>query len=467
VAVHKLLSPGRIKAAEAAHHATWLSDDHGSRGSGRLVLRVTPGSQSRWYYRMPRSHGSPSPIIPLGLYSFRRRAGALTLTEARERANAIVLELLRTKLEAPARPSSGAVAVSGAPAPTHVVTQQESPPAPPAPDSTAGVTLVEICRAYARSLADANKPSSREVGRTFERLIAPSPLAQRQAREIKPREFTEFLRAVISKHGRETGKKLRSFLSTAYRHAIDASTSLKVLNPQVGYELSFNPLAEIRPPMGQTVRERVLKVSEFRKVWDALSAPARLEDVRYCAVRLAVLLGGQRCQQLLRVKVLNVDLDAATIRLFDGKGNRETPRLHLLPLLPRARDEVLWLIKHSKSLESEWLLAAERSHHALHPSVVSTVVRKIYLSIRKTEAPEEQFQFSDLRRTVESYLAALGVTEKVRAHLQSHGLSGVQHVHYDKYEYMTEKREALKQWESFIFSPDDSPGNWPKRSTES
>lgn len=34
-----------------------------------------------------------------------------------------------------------------------------------------------------------------------------------------------------------------------------------------------------------------------------------------------------------------------------------------------------------------------------------------------------------------------------RAQLLSHGLSGAQAAHYDRYEYMTEKRNALEAWE--------------------
>jgi hypothetical protein len=53
------------------------------------------------------------------------------------------------------------------------------------------------------------------------------------------------------------------------------------------------------------------------------------------------------------------------------------------------------------------------------------------------------FTVGDLRRTVETRLAALGVPQEVRARLQSHGLSGVQARHYDRYSYVAEVRDAL------------------------
>lgn len=42
-------------------------------------------------------------------------------------------------------------------------------------------------------------------------------------------------------------------------------------------------------------------------------------------------------------------------------------------------------------------------------------------------------------------MAALGVSKDIRAQVQSHGLGGIQARHYDRHEYMFEKRAALEQ----------------------
>ena len=52
----------------------------------------------------------------------------------------------------------------------------------------------------------------------------------------------------------------------------------------------------------------------------------------------------------------------------------------------------------------------------------------------------------DLRRTAETQMAALGISSDVRAQIQSHGLGGIQARHYDRHDYMLEKRAALQQW---------------------
>lgn len=49
-------------------------------------------------------------------------------------------------------------------------------------------------------------------------------------------------------------------------------------------------------------------------------------------------------------------------------------------------------------------------------------------------------------------MASLGIGERIRAQLQSHGLSGIQQRHYDKYEYMPEKQAALASWHALLES---------------
>ena len=48
-----------------------------------------------------------------------------------------------------------------------------------------------------------------------------------------------------------------------------------------------------------------------------------------------------------------------------------------------------------------------------------------------------------MRSGVETLLASLGVSKEIRGRLQSHGISGVQDRHYNAYEYMKEKEDAL------------------------
>jgi hypothetical protein len=51
-----------------------------------------------------------------------------------------------------------------------------------------------------------------------------------------------------------------------------------------------------------------------------------------------------------------------------------------------------------------------------------------------------------MRSTCETMMAAMGISKDIRAQIQSHGLGGVQARHYDRHDYMPEKRNALEAW---------------------
>lgn len=76
----------------------------------------------------------------------------------------------------------------------------------------------------------------------------------------------------------------------------------------------------------------------------------------------------------------------------------------------------------------------------------SVCVREVSAELTK-EHEYPRFQLRDLRRTCETMLQKLGTDKEVRAHLLSHGRSkGVQGKHYERYDFLAEKRAALEKW---------------------
>src|SRR3546814_2144248 len=64
---------------------------------------------------------------------------------------------------------------------------------------------------------------------------------------------------------------------------------------------------------------------------------------------------------------------------------------------------------------------------------------------RSAGQTDAAFTPGDLRRTVETRLAAVGIGQDVRARLQTHGLGGVQQRHYDRHDYRSEEHTSELQ----------------------
>src|SRR5690606_20949125 len=84
-------------------------------------------------------------------------------------------------------------------------------------------------------------------------------------------------------------------------------------------------------------------------------------------------------------------------------------------------------------------------------SAVVSIGRDCAQAMHKQGTEVTPFTAKDLRRTVETRMAALRVAKEIRAQVLSHGRdSGVQAKHYDRHDYLPEKSAALAQWERHL-----------------
>jgi integrase len=136
-----------------------------------------------------------------------------------------------------------------------------------------------------------------------------------------------------------------------------------------------------------------------------------------------------------------LDEDTQTIRLLDYKGRRSKPRQHHVPLIPAAVDA---LNAMNAGAIGPYLFTLTAGESGADYSGIFKRVRAVAAAMESAgELPGGSFTPGDLRRTVETVLSGKQVSKEARAHLQSHGLGGVQDRHYDKHTYLSEKRSAL------------------------
>jgi integrase len=156
-----------------------------------------------------------------------------------------------------------------------------------------------------------------------------------------------------------------------------------------------------------------------------------------------VLLTGQRVQEIIGARWAEVDtargvLDIPIDRLKSGK---KTRRGHVVPLgglalaalaaLPRSGALVFPLNGDPK--------AGEPMPYA---SLTQAVAR-----LCKRTAGLAPFSPRDIRRTVKTKLSEIGVAKDIRDRVQGHALHDVASLHYDRFDFLDERRAALVGWE--------------------
>jgi len=67
-----------------------------------------------------------------------------------------------------------------------------------------------------------------------------------------------------------------------------------------------------------------------------------------------------------------------------------------------------------------------------------------------TKVSIAKFVPRDLRRTFKTLTGKAGISKEVRDRLQNHALTDVSSLHYDKYDYLKEKRKAMDIWNDYL-----------------
>lgn len=403
----------KVWAIEAAKPGDVLTDSSLARGSGRLILRAR--AKKEWYFRYRRL-GGRSTLLKLGTYPEMR------LPEARQRAGELG-RLVREGVDPKAKEREDAEEA-------HRAAEQEGRRG----------SLGQLLGAYVASLRAQGKVSAGSVEKLFKRaVLKPFPgLGARKAADIGPEDIQQVLARLLARGVTRDVNKLRSYLRAAFQFGSGQDFDPATLaRDGVVFKLATNPVTLIpRNPEFDRARDRVLTDEELRHLWQALDGrapPARN------AIRLALMLGGQRMTQLLRARWQDLDEAAGTLVLRDPKG-RGPVRDHLLPVSEWAAE----MLGEQRAIHAGTGYVFEGSQGGvLRLDSVSALVGDI--------AAGNGYQFRDLRRTAETRLARLRVDKETRAQLLSHGrTTGVQNRHYDRWHYLDEKREALSVWEHHL-----------------
>ncbi len=389
------------------------------KGEGRLLVRVLPNGIKEFFYRY-RPNGQDK-TLSLGRYDPEGANGGRTLKQINK-----ALSEKRSLQE-----QTGDVK-------DHLVAERRRLEV----EKRRG-TFRQLLDAYVNSLRAAGKPSAMEAEGIFRRAVhqAFPALPDTKASDIEPGDIQRILAKMVNAGLTRQVNKARSYLRAAFAYGGKADHDPRtVAKDGVLFGLMINPATTVpRIAEYEKTSDRALTEDELREYWYGLEV---LPVVQRATLRFNLALASQRATQLLRADWPAFDFKEETLLLRDSKG-RGGSRDHLLPLTPFALQELKPLRELNAEAPSPFTADGKRVMVIETLSAaVSDVSRKL-----KREKKIPRFTLRDVRRTVETMLQKLGVEKEVRAHLLSHGRSkGVQGKHYERYDFLPEKRKALEKW---------------------
>ena len=183
-------------------------------------------------------------------------------------------------------------------------------------------------------------------------------------------------------------------------------------------------------------------MSGIRTIWKELDAEI-LRDGRTtssAAIFRLMLLTGQRGCEVRSVKWSEIDFEIATWTLPGEKTKNKST--HLVPLSTQAMT-ILMELAASRG-ESPYIFPNPKDKMKPMKSFQKAVDR-----VRT--ASKVPYVGHDLRRTASSHMASIGIPPHVIKKILNHSeKQDITHI-YNRYTYITEKREALQKWADYLY----------------
>lgn len=300
-------------------------------------------------------------------------------------------------------------------------------------------TLEKLLLTYCDYLESKNRSSYKDTRSIFRLHVfdAFPKHAQLSAANITPELIADMMRKLSEAGKHRTADKLRSYVSAAYELAKTARLDSAVPIKFKEFKVTTNPASETRPTNKGRIDKNPLRGDELKIYWQAI----KKDNTEQGAIlQLHLLTGGQRPEQFVKLLTEDINEEQKTIAIYDSKGRPGSePRTHVLPVIPAA--EGLF-----SKISPYGYYALSTQYGNTH--IAATTLLRWAQELVKDQLPE--FKIKQVRSGVETVLASLGVSKEMRGRLQSHGVSGVQDRHYDGYDYLKEKHEALMTLHQFL-----------------
>jgi len=358
-----------------------------------LAVRVAPSGVKTWdlAYRI-RGAGKVR-RVSLG------RVTDVSLEKARERANELT---------------------SAARAGRDLIAEEEESRAAAA----ARLTVEKLIELYVRRRVAGRLRTAKEMQRRLNRAL--SPILHLYANDIRRRDIRELLDAAADRGIEREAEKRRQTIGAMFRWAL--SQDIIETDPTAGLK-AYDP---------GTPRDRVLTAEEIEALWKWLDSGALPSDPTDI-IKLQ-LLTGARCGEISGLCAEEIDRDQWTWTLPAARSKNKRPRV--TPLVGAARQiiEAQLSTVHAGPLftaETGTVLTAAHIGH--------------YLLVRRNKLPIDKFTTHDLRRTVATMLAEMGVAFDLVAAVVGHQAGGKETRtlvrHYVRTDLIERKVHVLRSWD--------------------
>lgn len=259
-----------------------------------------------------------------------------------------------------------------------------------------------------------------------------------KASDVTKADVIRILHAISERGSLIMANRMRAYLSAMFQYGIFFDDSVETVTRQTQFFIQTNPVLTVQKIVkNERKGERSLTEGEVNIFWCALGKSS-MSVFRINVFKL-MLLTGSRVEEIAGLRWNEIDYIEKTITLPPERTKNKLA--HIIPLNNIAFE----LIKNNPKLHDVYLFPAENNIVPLRVDGFSKAISRL---LKSTNI--EKFVPRDLRRTFKTLTGKAGISKEIRDRLQNHALQDVSSLHYDRYDYLKEKRIAMDIWGDYL-----------------
>jgi integrase len=400
-------------------------DDSGERGTGRLGVRVNVSGMKTFIFRYFR--GKERVYLQIGILS-----NTLGLSEARKQARQFGAQLKKN-----IDPKQHLETLQ------FLAAEQETEALRVQQEAARQGSLQQLFHGYTAQMKKDGKRTYEATLKSLEKEVYPFISEDTKAKEVTVEQIINVLAGIIERGAETQSNRVRSYLMAAFNYGMkhDHDPAHRAVNVQYG--LKLNPVTPVpKQRSAERVGENWLTIHEVRLL---LQTFADTIGVGFDLARLLDLCfysGGQRPYELAASKWSAVNWESATLEIIPAVSKNK--RHHMIPL----NDKALATLRamHEVAEGSDYIFPhrLDPQRHIRLDSFSQCINRFV------TKSGFRHFVPRDIRRTCKTLMGEMGISKHLRDRIHNHALQDVSSKHYDRYEYLEEKRVALDNWVAWL-----------------
>lgn len=259
-----------------------------------------------------------------------------------------------------------------------------------------------------------------------------------KASDIKKGDIIKILHAITERGSMIMANRMRAYLSAMFQYGIFFDDSVESITKQTQFFIQSNPVTAVqRTVKNEKKGVRSLNENEVEIFWRALDR-SKMSVFKVNVLKL-ILLTGSRVEEMAGLRWDEIDYSEQTISFPSARTKNKLP--HIIPI----NDAMLGIIKTNPRLHDVYLFPAANN---IEPQKVDGFSQAITRLLKKVNI--DKFTPRDLRRTFKTLAGKAGISKEIRDRLQNHAHQDVSSLHYDRYDYLKEKRAAMDIWNEYF-----------------